>query len=226
MNREPAPVNPLPPIVWVLFLAIVGPEIVFQLGEHGLVGDESAIGWRLSVIRDYGFSGSAFDWMVENQRWPSEHLMRFVTYPFVHGALTAVAFSAVMLLALGKLVGETMGQLAVFLLFVCASVVGALVFGLATDEAWLISAFPGVYGLIGGYTYLMWMNLGARGADQKQAFVFISFLMGIQLFFAVFFETGLDWVADLAGFVAGFGLSFIVVPGGWARMVHKMRRRE
>ena len=223
---SPAPVNPLPPVVWALFLLVAGVEVILQLGENGLVGGPSAIGWRLSTIRDFGFSGVAFDWMIENGRWPLEHVQRFFTYAFVHGGVTSVAFSAVMLLALGKLVGEAMGQIAVVALFFGGAIFGSFIFGLITSDEWLIGAFPGVYGLIGGYTYLMWVSLGARGEDQMRAFTFIAFLMGIQLFFAIFFRTGLGWIADLAGFACGFGLSIVVIPGGWQRLLDKMRNRN
>jgi membrane associated rhomboid family serine protease len=223
MQHDPSPVNPLPPVVWVLFLLLAGVEIVFQAGENGLAGGPNAIGWRIAVAQEYGFSGAAFDWMVQNGRWPLEHLLRFVSYLFVHPTLTATVFSAVMLLALGKLVGETLGQVAVVVLFAGAGLFGALIFGLLTDQEWLLGAFPGVYGLIGGYTYLMWVKLGQEGKDQKQAFVFIAFLMGIQLFFSIFFQSGLDWVADLAGFACGFALSPTVAPGGFRRLVNRLR---
>jgi len=55
--------------------------------------------------------------------------------------------------------------------------------------------------------------------------VLIGFLMGIQLVFGLLFGGNRDWVADLAGFVAGFGLSFVVSPGGWGRVVDRLRRR-
>ena len=226
MPSDPSPVNPLPPIVWALFFAVAGVEVVFQVGEAGLVGGPAAIGWRIAALQDYGFSGTAFDWMLANGRWPLEHVKRFLTYLFVHADLTATVFSSVMLLALGKLVGEVMGQLAVIVLFFGGAIFGATVFGLVTDQQWLWGAFPGVYGLIGGYTYIMWLRLGQQGEDQNRAFFFIAFLMGIQLFFSVVFQSGLDWVADLAGFACGFGLSMIVVPGGFRRMVDRMRRRN
>ncbi len=226
MSADPSPVNPLPPVVWALFFLLAGVEITFQLGEAGFVGGSGAIGWRITTIQDFGFSGVAFDWMLQNGRWPLEHLQRFFTYLFVHPALTATVFSGVMLLALGKLVGETMGQWAVVVLFFGAGIFGALSFGLVTSEQWLIGAFPGVYGLIGGYTYLMWLRLGQRGEDQMRAFSFIAFLMGIQLFFSIFFQSGLDWIADLAGFACGFALSVIVIPGGFRRLVEKMRSRD
>lgn len=226
MPTEPSPVNPLPPVVWALFFLLAGVEVIFQAGESGMAGGPEAIGWRLETIRDYGFSGVAFDWMAQNGRWPLEHAQRFFTYLFVHPGLTAAVFSGVMLLALGKLVGEAMGQLAVLALFFGGGVFGAVVFGLITDEQWLIGAFPGVYGLIGGYTYLMWLRLGQRGEEQLRAFAFIAFLMGIQLFFSVFFQSGPDWIADLSGFVCGFLLSIVVIPGGFRRLVDKMRERD
>ncbi len=225
MHREPSPVNPLPPIVWALFFAIAGVEVVFAMGEAGLVGGPDAIGWRLTAIRDYGFSGAVFDWMLVQGRWPLEHVLRFFSYPFVHGGMTATVFSCVMLLAMGKLVGEVMGQLAVLVLFFGSTFLGSAIFGLLTSEAWLIGAFPGVYGLIGGYTFLMWLKLGASGASQSGAFSLIVMLMGIQLFFSIFFGTGPDWIADLAGFVAGFTLSTVAIPGGFTRLVDRFRQR-
>ena len=49
--------------------------------------------------------------------------------------------------------------------------------------------------------------------------------MGLQLLFGIFFEVGVEWVADLAGFVCGFVLSLVVVPGGWARLRTMIQRR-
>lgn len=44
------PVNPLPPVVVALFLVLMGVELVFQLGAHGLAGGPGGIGWRTSAI--------------------------------------------------------------------------------------------------------------------------------------------------------------------------------
>ena len=77
-----------------------------------LAGDAQAVGWRVAAIQDYGFSSDVFRWMLENGRYPPEHLMRFVTYAFVHGGLTHAAFAVVILLAMGKFVGEILGDIA------------------------------------------------------------------------------------------------------------------
>ena len=219
------PVNPLPPVVWFLFAAITLPEVVFMLGNNGMLGGSEAVGWRLAAIETYGFSADLFDWMLANGRWIPEHLLRLVTYAFVHASFTSTLFAAVLMLALGKMVGETMGQVAVLVLFIGGSVFGALVYALMlNDPAWLIGGFPGVYGLIGGYSFLLWQRFAETGEQQLKAFSLIAALLGIQLVFGVFFGPTTQWVADLAGFVFGFAASIFLVPGGLARVIYYLRR--
>lgn len=225
-QHDPSPFNALPPVVVVLFLAMLLPEVAFTLGEAGLIGGPGAVGWRLAAIERYAFSGDIFDWMMANGRWPAEHLMRFLTYPFVHTSFTGTLFAAVFLLALGKLVGETMGQWAVAVLFVGGGVFGALVYGLLlNDPAWLVGGFPSTYGLIGGYSFVMWHTLGARGEQQMRAFSLIAMLMGIQLLWGALFGGNNAWLADFFGFAFGFVASTLLVPGGFARLLRLMRRQ-
>lgn len=223
--KEPSPVNPLPPVVVVLFLAMALPEIAFGLGERGLAGGPEAIGWRLAAEQSYAFSGDIFDWMVTNGRWLPEHLLRFLTYPFVNSSFSSALFAAVLLLALGKLVGEVLGQIAVLVLFFGGAIFGALIYGLLlNDPKWLVGGFPAVYGLIGGYSFVMWQSLGARGEQQLRAFNLIAMLLGLQLLWGVFFNVGNGWVADLAAFVFGFCASAALVPGGITRLLASLRR--
>ncbi|MGC3938518.1 rhomboid family intramembrane serine protease [Roseobacter sp. EG26] len=224
-HKEAPPVNPLPPVVVVLFLAVALPEAAFSLGAQGLIGGPEAVGWRLAAIQTYGFSGDIFDWMVSNGRWLPEHMIRFLTYPFVHTSFTGTLFAAVFLLALGKLVGEIMGQIAVLILFFGSGIFGALVYALLlNDPEWLVGGFPSAYGLIGGYSFVMWQSLAARGEEQLRAFSLIAMLMGLQLIWGVFFDVGNGWLADLFGFVFGFAASAVLVPGGIARVLAVLRR--
>lgn len=224
-HHDPSPVNPLPPVVWLLFAALALPELAFSLGEAGLIGDRGAVGWRLNALNDYAFSNEAFDFMLANGRLLPEHLMRFVTYPFVFGSFTSALFAGVILLAMGKMVGEVLGGWAVVLMFVLCGVFGALVFGLITNEPWLVGAYPSVYGLIGTFTFLYWQRQVVSGGPQGQAFMLIGVLMGIQLIFGILFQVGYSWVAELSGFVAGFALTAFVVPGGMTRLLGVLRRR-
>jgi membrane associated rhomboid family serine protease len=220
-----APINPLPPVVWALVVPMAMAELMFNLGARGLIGGAGAVGWRLAAIQDFAFSAEALRWMVETGRYPVELLWRFVTYPFVHAQLSQAVFAIVFILALGKMVGEIFRAWAVLAVFFGSSIFGAIMYTvLVPNPILLVGAFPGAYGLIGAYSFLLWVTLGARGLNQAGAFTLIGFLMGLQLLFGALFGGSPDWVAELFGFVAGFALSFVVSPGGWSRLMAKMRR--
>jgi membrane associated rhomboid family serine protease len=223
---EESPLNPLPPLVVALFLVIIGLDLVFTFGARGLLGGPEAVGWRLGAIQDYGFSADVFRWMLETGRFPTEHMIRFVSYPFVQGSFTSALFAGVMLLAMGKFVAEVFRPIAVLTIFLGASIVGAVLHGIfMVAQPWLIGAFPGVYGLIGAFTFLLWVRLAGSGASQARAFSLIGMLMGLQLIFGVLFGTDGMWLAELGGFFAGFALSFVLAPGGWSRVLERLRGR-
>lgn len=223
-QRDPSPVNPLPPAMIILFLAIMAVEVIFMMGARGWIGGPGAIGWRNNAIQSHGFNSDVMGWMLEHGRYPAEHMLRFLSYPFIHGDFTHALFAGAMALALGKFVGEVFSQAATLALFVISCVGGAIVFGLLEPpQPWLVGAFPGVYGLIGGFTYLMWLKLGQMGAQQYRAFMLIGVLLMIQLVFGLIFGSNSTWIADIAGFGVGFLASFILSPGGFARLRAKLR---
>ncbi|EPX81549.1 rhomboid family intramembrane serine protease [Litoreibacter arenae] len=225
-NADASPFNVLPPVVIALAAILAGVEIIFQAGESGLVGGAGAVGWRLGALEDYAFFGPIWAQMLEKSYFPLEHMQRFVTYPFVHGSFTHAAFAVVIVLAIGKAVGEVFSAVSFIAVFMVSSIVAALVYALLTDtQQPLFGAYPGAYGLIGAFTFLLWVNLAAVGANSMRAFSLIGFLMLFQLVFGLLFGGGYDWVADVAGFVAGFLLSFVVSPGGWGRVLAKLRKR-
>lgn len=228
MSADPnaSPINPLPTVVWVLILPVIAMEVVLSLGQHGFAGGPAAVGWRLTAIRDFGFSGEVLDWMLSIGRFPPEHLVRFVTYPFVHYGVTHAVFVVVFILALGKMVGEIFRGWAVLVVFFGSALAGALAYWFLLDDPTpLVGGYPAVYGLIGAFTFLLWVRLAGTGVNQYRAFTLIGFLLGIQLVFGLLFGGGNDWVADLAGFAAGFLLSFLVSPGGWGRVRARLRHR-
>lgn len=220
------PVNPLPPALVILVMAILGVELIFYLGSTGLVGGAEAVGWRLAAIQNYAFLDEAFDWMVSKNQWPAEHVLRLFTYGFLHASFVHALFASVILLALGKMVGEVVGQLALLAIFFAASVFGAIFIGLVQDfRVPLIGAYPGAYGMIGAYTYLLWLRLGMMGERQMRAFSLIGMLMGIQLLFGALFGSSPDWLADIGGFAAGALVMIFVLPGGLRRMRERLRHR-
>lgn len=220
------PFNQLPPVVVALAVILGGLEIMFQLAVAGLLGGQDGVGWRIGAIRDFAVLDQVWEWMRANNTYPMAELARFVTYPFIHGGFVHVAFVVVFILALGKMVAEVFSAAAFLAVFWLSAIVGGLAFVLLLDSPYpLIGGYPGVYGLIGAFSFLQWVSLGVAGDNQYRAFGLIGILLAIQLLFAVLQGAYGDVVADLSGFVTGFLLSFVVSPGGWHRLLIKLRRR-
>lgn len=223
---EPSPFNPIPPVVLALALVMVAVEATLSLAAAGMIGGRAGIGWRIAAIEDYGFSPAVWTMVVDRGDRSLDMLRRFVTYAFVHGSFTQALFGVALTLALGKFVGEVMRPGAVLAVFFAGVIGGAVAFALVAGPTQpLFGSFPGVYALIGAFTYLMWLRLGAMGDNQLKAFRLIGFLLAIQLVFGLLFGAGPGWVADVAGFVCGFAASILVAPGGWAGFVRRMRAR-
>ncbi len=219
------PVNPLPPVVWVLAAPIIVTEILFGLGQAGLAGAD-AIGWRLDMLGKLGFDPVDFRHMLATQGWSAREAFTLVSYAFVHLSLMHAAMVVVFILALGKFVGEVFASWAVAVVFLGSVVIGALVYAsLPFTQMTLVGGYPGAYGLIGAFTWILWVRLGRGNPARSRAFSLIGMLAGIQIVFAALFGTRPDWIADFAGFGAGFVLSFLVAPGGWAATLDRLRRR-
>lgn len=221
-----SPFNAMPPVVVGLAVVLGGLEIMFQLATAGLLGGQGGVGWRIAAMQDFAVLDSVWEWMRANRSYPPEQMVRFIAYPLLHGGFVHVAFVVVFILAMGKMVAEVFSPLAFLLVFWVSALVGGLAFVLVLDSGYpLIGGYPGVYGLIGAFSFIRWVNLGVAGENQMRAFGLIGMLLAIQLIFATLQGNYGDVVADLSGFVAGFLLSFLVSPGGWHRLMTRMRQR-
>jgi membrane associated rhomboid family serine protease len=220
------PLNPLPPIVWIVALPIIAMEVLLSAGQYGIAGGPEAIGWRSIAVQNLAFSPELMRYFWEIGQFPLFGLHRLVSYPLVHGGLVHALFVIVIFAALGKMVGEAFRWWSVAIILIASTVAGALAYTMVPDlKAALIGGYPPVYGLIGGFTYLMLTKAKAEGSSRMGAFRLIAFLLGFQLVFAAIFGGGYEWVADLAGFVTGFVLSFVVSPGGGMRLRDRLRQR-
>ncbi len=218
--------NDIHPVVMGLAVVIFGLEVMFQFATAGMLGGAGGLGWRMAAIRDYGVFHEIAVWMVSNRTYPSSDLFRLFTYPLIHGGFIHALFVSVFILAIGKMVSQVFSGAAVLVLFFAGSIIGALAFvGFLNSPYPLIGGYPGVYALIGAFTFILWANMGQTGDNPMRAFSLIAMLLGIQILFA--FLQG-DWgsvVSDLSGFIAGFALSFILVPGGWTLLLQRLRKR-
>jgi membrane associated rhomboid family serine protease len=229
MTSDPnaAPLNPLPPIVWILALPLIAMEAVLSLAERGLIGGAGGIGWRLQAVERFGLFPELLRHQWQTGGYPMQELHRLVSHSLVHGSFTNALFAVVMLLALGKMVAEIFRWWAVVAVVVASAALGAIAYGFLVPDlrAPLIGAFPAVYGLIGAFTFLIFTNLAKVGANKYRAFTLIGFLLAFQLVFGVLFGGTWAWVAEVAGFATGFLMSFIVCPGGFARALDLIRQR-
>jgi membrane associated rhomboid family serine protease len=226
MDHMTSPLNRLPPVVWVLALPMLLIEVALQAGAAGLAGGAQGIGWRVAMLERFALFPDLLRRDVERGSYPAEDVIRLVAYPFVHGDFTSAAIAVVMLLALGKVVGEVFRWWALAAVFLGSAVIAALVYASMPFVTMPIAgAYPPVYGLVGAFTFLLWVRLAAVGANQFRAFSLIGALLLFQLVIGVLFGGGTLWVAEIAGFAAGFVLSFFVSPGGWARVKARLRER-
>ncbi|KPP84202.1 MAG: rhomboid-like protein [Rhodobacteraceae bacterium HLUCCA08] len=224
--QSESPFNAIPPVPLALVILIFGIELVFTAGSSGYVAGNSGLGWRSAAIQDWGFSPGVLQWIVERGDYSVGWLKRFVTYGFLHGSFTHALWAAVLLLALGKYVGEVYRPVPFAILFFASLIIGALVYALLSPRNMaLIGAYPGIYGLIGAYTYMMWLTLGQLGENQIKAFTLIGMLLGITLVFSLLYGASPAWIAELTGFVTGLLLAPLVAPGGWAAFLRRIRQR-
>ena len=221
-------VNPLPPVVVVLALVMGCAELVFQLGEAGLIGGPGAISWRGSIADTFGFSNNAAQWMWETKTFPREHLMRFVTYPFVHAGFGSALFALVFVLALGKYVGERVGTLSFLAIFFGSAIFAALVYAvLLGPRNALLGGHTAGYGLIGAFTWIMVGNLRNTGENALRAFRLIGGLAVLHLVFYLIFG-GNVFLSRGAGFAGGFLICAALRPKeaqGLAFLWERMRNR-
>ena len=220
------PLNPIPGVVWLILLPIVAMELVVSAGTLGLAGGATGVGWRQEALQRFALSPEMLDQMIGTGRWTWDYLMRFISYGFVHGSFTHALLATVFILAMGKFVAEIFSPWSVLAVFLIPLALGGVAYSLIPGvKMALFGAYPGAYGLIGAFTFIILARLGAENANRARAFTLIAFLLGIQLLFGVLFGGSPDWVADLVGFSAGFGLSFLVGPGGPAHLLRAIRQR-
>ncbi len=219
-----APLNPVPLVIWALAVPMAGLELYLSAMER--FGGVGAVGLRQKLWQQMAFFPDALRASWAEGYLPPREMLRLVSYPFIHGSFTHVLFVVVILLALGKFVGEVFRWWAVLAVFVAASVAGAI--GSALVPFVKLAVFGGyapVYGLIGAFTFVLWVGAKTTGRNPARAFSMIGGLLAVQLVFGLAYGGGTDWVADIAGFAVGFVVSFAVNPAGWAKLVAALRGR-
>lgn len=224
--HEESPFNSIPIVSLVLALVMGAIELTFWAAEQGFVGGAQGVGWRAQAFQDYAFAPAVMTEIFDRGRGTFDLWKRFLTYPFIHSAFGHALWGIVLLLALGKFVGEKFHPVNFALLFAVSSVGGAAIYGAVSwQNAALVGAFPGVYGLIGAYTYLLWLALGRLGENQFKAFQLIGILLGLMLLYSMLFGSSPTWIAEVSGFLIGLATAPLLAPGGWSAFLTRLRQR-
>lgn len=235
---DESPLNPVPAVVWALSLPVIASEAAFGLARIGLLGNGmdggagAAIAMRQIAAERSAYVPEMFLRMWNLGTFELSQAYRILSYSFIHLSLINAIFVVVFLLALGNLVASQFRPLAVIALFFGSAIGGALAYTAvaALIPQWrfppLIGGYPAVYGFVGAFTFLLWIRLGQQNANRMRAFSLIGMLLLFQLVFGILFQSGnLSWIAEIAGFVTGFLLSFVLIPGGLARIRQQIRHR-
>lgn len=219
-----SPVNPLPPIVWLLTVPMIVLELAFSLGDAHLFGN-AASAWRITALENYAIFPEFWRQRAQLGAIDLNLLVRFVSYSFLHASVMQALFGVVLLLALGKAVAEVFRWWATATVFFGSAIISGVVYAFVVPQQPLFGAYPADYGMIGAFSFLIWVRLAGTGINQFRAFSLIGGLMVIQLIYGLFFGASYLWLADIVGFVSGFFLSFLVSPGGFARVRARLRQR-
>lgn len=223
MSPNTPAVNTLPVSVILLFLPIVVVEGYFAGAEAGLWG---AFDTRLTVIRDYAVIPELVSALINAGYWNLDLFLPFVTHPFVHSSFLNAVFAGVLLLAMGKFVGEAMGDLAIAVIFFASAIMGALAYLILLPDTYpVFGGFPAVYGLIGAFTFVRFSDANGLKQQQMMAFQLLAFLMVLNLVFTFVFGGPNTWMADLVGALTGFFLAAALNPGGIDQVIKTLRRR-
>ncbi|MEO8531172.1 MAG: rhomboid family intramembrane serine protease [Deltaproteobacteria bacterium] len=222
-----SPFNRVPAVILLIAAAIIGIELYVTFKSFGPAGNSV----RLIAYQKWSFVPEIWQHMIGSRDFQSDYLVRLVSYPFIHARLFDALFATALFVALGKGVADSLSPWAVVIIFLTASISGAVAYGTFADtRAPLASAFTVNFGMIGAITYVRMLNLRKAGENQILAFRLIGMFMLIRLIWGIYTmfagsQQDMQWVAELAAFVASFIVTGLLEPKGWPGLMEALRRR-
>ena len=228
-RKKEQPFNPVSPVVVVLVVAMVAVELVFQAAENRLIGGPMAEGWRVEMMRFFGFHKAVFDHISLGGEIEPKVVWPFFSYLFINRTFMHMLVATALILAMGKMIADMFSGLAVLVIFVACGLAGALAFGIFSKAGGfpLIGAYPVFYGFIGTFTWIQIFELRGQGKSIFPAFYALISLAVLRVGFTLYAGVANDWMADLAGLIVGFLLAYILAPDGkdrirgWVRAIRE-----
>jgi membrane associated rhomboid family serine protease len=204
--------GPNAPAVMVLVGVTSLVEILFTLADTGLA--RGLLGG--ADLRQFALVYGAF-WRGLLLAWepafPGQSVTMFLSYALLHGGLVHLIGNMVVVLALGRVAVERLGQGGFVILYVMTSIGGAAGFAaLSTSLSPMVGASGAVFGLIGAWQYWEFSARRAVGAPLGQIGKTILGLVLVNLVMWWFLDGFLAWEAHLGGFIAGWLWAALFTP--------------
>ena len=231
-QRTPEPVfGKMNPAIVALAFVIGGLELLFLAGEQGWLGGSGDIASRRYAIIDYGFWSQNFKAMVLDGKIDSSVLVTFITYPLIHLSFTHALISVAFILAVGNTISRIFGPVRLLLSFFVPGIVGAFVFGIASNSQFpLVGATPAVFGFVGTFGAMVVHSFDRTEPARATRLLAIPvFLLAVPTLFNILLGDTEIWKADLAGFAVGYITATFSLPGGIGslfRMLREIRKRD
>ena len=202
LGPENETLSPLPMSILGLVAVMGGLELIFSAGSAGLFGGLDADRWRFFAILDYGFMDRTGPEQIGIRELISENGINLLTYPLIHYSFTHALISVVLLLAIGKLVGEFQTDAFLLAVFFVGSAAGGICYALLPSaDIPLVGSSPGLFGVLGAFTCA---TLARPKGPIFQLTIGIPIaLFGVQLFSDLVFGMPPIWMAAAGAYFAG-----------------------
>lgn len=212
LKSEHDPLSPPPMSILGLVAVMAGLELMFSAGSAGLFGGPDAERWRIFAIVDYGFLEQAAREQAGIRGFFSENGIRIFAYPFIHYTFTDALISTVLLLAIGRLVGEFQTDAFLIAVFFLGSAAGAICYGLLPSaDLPLVGSAPGLFGILGAFTCIALTR--PQGPIFQLTIGIPIALFGVQLLGSFLFGMPPVWMADAGAYFAGAAFWVILFFG-------------
>lgn len=169
-------------------------------------------GERLKILYDFGFIPGAFTGAYEG-RWTN--WLSPLTHMLIHGGWMHMAVNALMGLALCTFFERHFGTRTAVLFVLLCGLSGALVYALINPftEAPVIGASGATSGLFAAVLLLLSQNGKMGPIGRKGPWPVIAFWAALMTLIGVIGGGGIAWQAHLGGFLAGAGITALMLKG-------------
>ncbi|MGP3725599.1 rhomboid family intramembrane serine protease [Cereibacter sphaeroides] len=208
-NRRTGPLSSstagAPGYIWALVGALALIELVLTAADAGWVGDPR---WRTMAL----LLGAFWPPLLApgaGELYPLQREAMFLTHAFLHANFLHMVMNGVILLSLGKVIGEKVGAVRTYLLFGASAVAGGAAFGLISMSSGpMIGASGAAFGFLGIWNAWDFQRRKALGLSLRPILSMVLGLAIANLALFVFLQGGLAWEAHLGGYLMGWAAAF------------------